>query len=440
MVPQAAAVVMVATTASGQTQTELFQLLPSTPSFFGNFGASLAIDGNLAVVGAVNDSEPLFAAGAAFVYDLTTGAERLKLQAENAQPSDTLGISAALEGTTAVIGASAAPVAYAFDAITGEQLKRFDVPGDPEITEFGFAVGISGPIVLVGDPLDSQSGPRAGAVHLFNLDTGTLFQTIRPSELEPGDSFGASIAVFDSVAMIGAPYRGEQPGRYGAAYVYSLQTGARLATITPPPGVEAVEFGESVAISAARYVVGAPQQVEDGLIAGAAYLYDRADASLITRFDGSDEGDLFGFSVTINESLLVISAPGKEVLVPEATGGTVNVYDALTGDYITELEVDRPEPSRFFGSALALSQTRVVATAPVDNSLENRSGAAYVFELACTQADLELPFGIVDLDDLDAFINAFLAGDASADFVEPPGVVDLDDLNAFIESFLTACP
>ncbi|MEM1186024.1 MAG: GC-type dockerin domain-anchored protein [Planctomycetota bacterium] len=55
-------------------------------------------------------------------------------------------------------------------------------------------------------------------------------------------------------------------------------------------------------------------------------------------------------------------------------------------------------------------------------------------------ADVAEPFGVVDLDDLDAFIGAFAHADAAADFVPPFDVVDLDDLDAFIAVFLAGCP
>ena len=58
----------------------------------------------------------------------------------------------------------------------------------------------------------------------------------------------------------------------------------------------------------------------------------------------------------------------------------------------------------------------------------------------CSPADLVMPFGIVDLDDVDGFISAFLDGDPSADLVFPFGVVDLDDVDAFITAFLAGCP
>lgn len=58
----------------------------------------------------------------------------------------------------------------------------------------------------------------------------------------------------------------------------------------------------------------------------------------------------------------------------------------------------------------------------------------------CSIADLAPPFGVTDLDDVDAFIAAFLATDPVADLAEPLGVFDLDDTDAFITAFLAGCP
>ena len=58
----------------------------------------------------------------------------------------------------------------------------------------------------------------------------------------------------------------------------------------------------------------------------------------------------------------------------------------------------------------------------------------------CSPGDLSTPFGVIDIDDADAFIAAFLAGDPIADFVFPFGITDIDDVNAFIALFLDGCP
>ncbi|MEM7754976.1 MAG: beta-propeller fold lactonase family protein [Planctomycetota bacterium] len=58
----------------------------------------------------------------------------------------------------------------------------------------------------------------------------------------------------------------------------------------------------------------------------------------------------------------------------------------------------------------------------------------------CSLADLVVPFGFIDLSDVDAFIAAFNVGDALADVAFPFGIVDLSDVDAFIASFLGGCP
>ena len=54
-------------------------------------------------------------------------------------------------------------------------------------------------------------------------------------------------------------------------------------------------------------------------------------------------------------------------------------------------------------------------------------------------ADLAPPFGIIDLDDIDAFLARFFAVDLSVDFVPPFGIIDLDDVDAFITAFVAGC-
>ncbi|MEM7754436.1 MAG: hypothetical protein AAF297_02255 [Planctomycetota bacterium] len=63
---------------------------------------------------------------------------------------------------------------------------------------------------------------------------------------------------------------------------------------------------------------------------------------------------------------------------------------------------------------------------------------------ACNLADMALPHGILDLDDVDVFVSAFLSASsedqATIDFAPPFGVIDLFDTNVFIGQFLSGCP
>lgn len=58
----------------------------------------------------------------------------------------------------------------------------------------------------------------------------------------------------------------------------------------------------------------------------------------------------------------------------------------------------------------------------------------------CNAADLAAPFGVLDLQDLNDFVTAFLAQSPAADLAPPFGVLDLADLNAFVTLFQGGCP
>jgi hypothetical protein len=58
----------------------------------------------------------------------------------------------------------------------------------------------------------------------------------------------------------------------------------------------------------------------------------------------------------------------------------------------------------------------------------------------CNAADLAVPFGVLDLSDINTFVNAFVSQSPAADIAPPFGVFDLADLNLFSSSFLAGCP
>jgi hypothetical protein len=60
--------------------------------------------------------------------------------------------------------------------------------------------------------------------------------------------------------------------------------------------------------------------------------------------------------------------------------------------------------------------------------------------VGCNAADLVEPFGVLDLGDVQAFLAAFVAGEAPADLAEPFGVFDLADVQAFAGAFVGGCP
>ena len=103
------------------------------------------------------------------------------------------------------------------------------------------------------------------------------------------------------------------------------------------------------------------------------------------------------------------------------------VTDDVDGDGDEDLIVLYAEASGEVGGRM------VVPLPTADVSVRLNAGAPCV-------ADLAFPFGVLDIDDVDAFIAAFLSGSPTADLAFAFGVLDIDDIDAFITAFLAGCP
>ena len=137
------------------------------------FGRSVALSGNLALVGAENDDDNGTDSGSAYLFDVRTGAELAKLTASDGAASDRFGVSVALDGSTAVVGTSNANgftgAVYVYDLSptwTASFGGAYDDPGNwnavtPEIGVFDVKI----------DPDSSQTitGPSGAS------EVGTLF-------------------------------------------------------------------------------------------------------------------------------------------------------------------------------------------------------------------------------------------------------------------------
>ncbi len=100
------------------------KLLADDGEAFDDFGRSVAIDGDTAVIGAYLDNDNGSDSGSAYVfrYDGSIWVQEAKLLADDGEAFDDFGISVAIDGGTAVIGAyldndngSASGSAYVFE-------------------------------------------------------------------------------------------------------------------------------------------------------------------------------------------------------------------------------------------------------------------------------------------------------------------------------------
>ena len=205
------------------------------------FGNSVAISGDIALVGAnghdgacPGDSTCNSGAVYLFRFDAKTAtwSEQQKLLASDAAAQDFFGESVAVCGDVAVIGAnengSGPGSAYVFQFdpkssqwIEQQKLLASDAQGGDQ---FGRAVAIDGERAVIGAWLHDDMGSSSGAAYVFGFDPDGSGTWIEQHKLLPQANawtqfFGFSVAIDGETTVIGAD--GEDQQR-GAAYIYNV--------------------------------------------------------------------------------------------------------------------------------------------------------------------------------------------------------------------------
>ncbi len=317
------------------------------------FGNSVAISGNLVVVGASNEASNSWGvngdqsnnyrrySGAVYVFERAGGAwtQVAYLKASNAGASDNFGSSLAISGNYLVVGAQ------------------------------GEASGGRG---TNADPWD-DSALNSGAVYVFKRSTD---QWVEDAYLKASNStaqtfFGAAVDIFGNNIIVGA--RGENSGSTG---VNGQQEG----------NVSVASYGSGAAYLFANWGQGWVQE---------AYL----------KASNSDQQDGFGIDVTISNEMAAVGAwneDGTELGLdghPDSQGvevsGACYTFKRIggnwfEGDYVKASNVESGDS---FGASLDLEgRTLFVGAYEEDSSAPGiggdqtdnsalKAGAAYVFDL-----------------------------------------------------------
>lgn len=272
------------------------------------FGCTVAIDGTRLVVGSVlDDTELGVDSGSAYVYELIDGSwtQTAKLTASDGITLHAFGQSVAMEGDLAVVGAphSSRQGVYIFELIGGVWTETGKLALPPGPDDFGWSVAISGERLIVGDPFDDTIALNAGAAYIFERAGGqwVLANKLLAPDGAEGDRFGWSVGIMGDAAVVGATWTDTPIGpSRGSAYEYQRGDDgvwAQRARVFAPDGAFTGEFGYSVGVGAGEFAVGGPGDDDNGRNAGAVYMVP-LDSDRSADFNGDgviDTRDVLDF-------------------------------------------------------------------------------------------------------------------------------------------------
>jgi hypothetical protein len=355
--------------ARAERQWFLYPLVRQDDVPASQFGWSVAISGNTAVVGA-----PAVAAVYVFVLDEEGWRQQARLAPPRTFSEKDFGKSVAISGDTVIVGAEsngttlpgAAYVYVRSGTSWGAPATLAADDGSPG-DYFGRAVTIDADTAVVGAPLhptgDASLWGQQGAAYVFSRSGSSWVQSKKLVAADglTGDWFGQALELSGNTLVVGSPLAPEGTFQ-GRAYVFSRSGGAwNDGELLPTPDIfRDAEFGHSVALLGDVAVVGARHHrggLDSGYRRGAAFVYTRSGAlwSLQGQPLLADDGmdlDAFGTSVAVSEDTVLVGAPGSGTGTP-GHANTVYVYSPFGSSTIAD-RIGGRGVIEFFGGSLDL--------------------------------------------------------------------------------------
>ena len=376
------------------------------PQRFEQQGFAVAASGEIAVVGSPlydEDDVTGLDCGVVKVYDAGNGNLLHRLSSPTGTPFGYFGQCVAISGSKVVVGSGEAVggnayagrvYVYDFDSPTpAVPVLTLENPDPSEHDQFGHSVAIEGDIVVVGAWLDDAGATDSGRAYVYDLGSPSppdpVLALDNPSPAE-SDCFGVSVAVSSSRVAVAAYHDNTGNQRTGRVYIYDLESpvpAAPQTTLGKPGGSANDCFGNALAMAGSLVVVGAELGDADALNSGNAYVFDLDSgtpgqpAHVLSNPVPQAQG-YFGTCVSISGNTVAVGAYRNDTVAENA--GACYIFDlAASSPGVPAVVLSKPawDADDYFGNAVSISGTRVVAGAWRDDSGDEDSGISYVYDL-----------------------------------------------------------
>jgi hypothetical protein len=306
------------------------------------YGVSVSIDGNTVVVGAIG--YVITQTGAAYVFDYngTEWSYEQELTDPCGANGDDFGSSVAIDGDVIVVGAesddadsddhsdyghgSVSMFGYSGGAWTFEQ--KFKYPDIDHWTHLGESVSVSGDTIVAGAyNYNYESYTRAGAAYVYEYngsswDQNTILFDPNPESM---DKFGTAVAIDGNRIIVGNSQHDGAASNSGAAFVfeYNGSSWSQGRILEDPCAAASDYFGGSVAIDGEMTLVGAGWDDGGEDNSGAAHVF------LFLAADLNEDGlvNFLDFAILGGQWLQEPGVPSADIAPPPAGDNIVNILD-----------------------------------------------------------------------------------------------------------------
>ena len=322
------------------------------------FGATVAATGDHLIAG---EGRNLLLPGTVFVY---TRSEEGWQETQTLTPGGDIargfGRALAADNDVLAIGAPLTNEVFIYETHGSTEWQLHSVLSE-DLDGFGSGVAVSGDHLLVNVPGSQAQSGQVMHYHRNTDGAGQSHGELAADGSEAGDGFGQSLAITGNRAIVGAP---NADSRAGAAYVFHFDGAAWTAegTLNVQDGASGDRFGTAVAFQGEALAVGAP-----GSQSGTVFVFEKDGDSWVNTGtlmpDESEEPINLGTSLAAGDNLLWAGAPADN-------GRSGSVYAFRADGSSQKIVADDLQFRSQFGSSIAAHGTQAVTGATGHDNFE----------------------------------------------------------------------
>lgn len=383
------------------------------------FGSSVAIKGDIAVIGEPNSTKNT--AGGVYIFekdDKSSWLKKKRLQAADSNNKDDFGYSVATDGNTIVVGApgdeskdTGAVYVFFRSGDNWSQQAKLLANNKQVGALFGYSVALQNDTIVIGAPGEDtpeknlegypSDGKNVGAVYIFTRNGNFWNQKSKLQatsgktqhfgfEREEYTYFGNSVAIDNGTIVVGA-FKDVRPSldgksvpiNEGSVYIFVGNSGTwkQQAWLQADDKKSYDHFGNAVAIKGDMILIGA-YNVGNSLAAidyGAAYIFNRSGDTWMqqVKIEASDKSEyaFFGTSLAIvKDDIVVIGADGFDNVSFSRVGAAYFfAKEDSTWKETLKIQADDKNNGDHFGSSVGVDGSTLIFGAP------GKEGSAYIW-------------------------------------------------------------
>ncbi len=438
---------------------EATNLLANDGSAGDVFGLSVAVDGDLAVVGAIWDDDLGFNSGSTYVFERSpdgTWSQQAKLTASDGAANEVFGRSVGVSGDVIAVGANGdngfRGAVYVFErsGSTWHQVAKL-VHADAAPSDIlGWNLSIDGDTIVSGAHFNDDAGSRSGSAYVFVRGAGGQWAQqakLTASDAAADDEFGHDVAVSGDTILVGAYQDDDDGSSSGSVYVFerSGTTWTQTAKLTASDANTGYHFGRFLDLDGDTAVIGSP--LHHPLNFGRAYVFERRGASWTETAqltaDVLTSQEWFASAVSLDGDVVLIGSfyiignhPGEVYLFQrDESGQWTRDANPMAGDGVN---------GDGFGRSVALAGAVGLVSADANDDNGPDSGSVYVFDVNCAglpgDVNGDCTVNVLDLIDLLLCFGLPAVPGCEAEDINGDGTVNVLDLIALLLEFGTVCP